>query len=74
LEERVKKKVRNRNEVIGETETLFCPECKSILILDKDSGFRKCMRCKKKWKYVGKKNCVVAKIRIRKGERMIEDA
>lgn len=74
MKEKVKKKVRNGNEEVGETETLFCPECKSILILDKESGFRRCMRCKKKWRYVGKRNYVVAKIKIRKGERMIEDA
>lgn len=68
-----KPRKKAKNEVIRETKTLFCPECNSLLVLNKESGLRQCMVCKKKWRYVGGKSCVVTERKVRKGGRMIDD-
>ncbi|MCD6177660.1 hypothetical protein J7K03_00100 [bacterium] len=42
-------------EVAGKTKTLFCPECHGFLYLDRETGFHKCRKCGKYWKYIGDK-------------------
>jgi ribosomal protein L37AE/L43A len=61
------KQKRNNIEISGQTKKLFCPDCKSLLVLDPESKLRKCNKCKKYWKYAGRKKSVVEKRRI--GER-----
>ncbi len=68
----------NKNKEVkasGETKSLSCPDedCKGWLRLDKESGFHRCFKCGKYWKYTGKGRTIIISKAPKPRERRIQE-
>lgn len=62
----------NKIEISGKTKTLFCsgPGCGGLLYFDRKSGFHKCNRCGRYWKYIGKRMIMKSPQRVPEREKL----
>lgn len=68
-----KSKIINKIEISGKVEHLFCPSDNGLLIFDRESGFHKCIRCHKYWKFEGKGGIITISKAPKAKERKIKE-